>query len=134
MNSPCCNLLKDQLERICTMDTPQECPDTVILKYGDKMGLPIKDGGNSFYEISYCPFCGAKFEPKTAGSSSGRASILDLRYALMMKGIIEHRDYYPTHPPECLERMFKVLDNIGTEGACPEIAEKIYLEKYRKRK
>jgi hypothetical protein len=34
------------------------CPDVLIVETGQGYGLPIHDGGSSFVEIAYCPWCG----------------------------------------------------------------------------
>jgi len=41
---------------------PYECPDYVVsyIEKFDEYGLIVHDGGRSSYEISFCPFCGAK--------------------------------------------------------------------------
>ena len=39
-----------------------ECPDVLInyISKFDEYGLIIHDGGSSFVEISFCPWCGSK--------------------------------------------------------------------------
>lgn len=56
----CCRALEDALEFTCkTHAGPYECPDVVIVRTQRGLGLPIHDGGTSFIEITYCPFCGS---------------------------------------------------------------------------
>jgi len=49
-----------QLDYVCDAGHKkrEDCPDVAIVKTKDGYGLPIRDGGSSFYEISFCPFCG----------------------------------------------------------------------------
>lgn len=39
---------------------PWSEPDILIIKHSGGYGMPIRDGGNSFSEIGYCPWCGNK--------------------------------------------------------------------------
>jgi hypothetical protein len=57
--SYCCSMMKDNLERVCVIHQPSECPDQVILPIGSgNLGIPIHDGGGSAIKIDYCPWCG----------------------------------------------------------------------------
>ncbi len=37
---------------------PFDCPDVVVMKFGDEYGLPVRDGGTSYITIENCPWCG----------------------------------------------------------------------------
>ena len=41
-----------------------DCPDNTLIfsKKTKKYGIPIRDGGKSFIEIKYCPWCGEKIK------------------------------------------------------------------------
>lgn len=46
---------------------PFDCPDNLI-HFGEKTktyGIIVHDGGTSYLEIMYCPWCGAKLKGKT---------------------------------------------------------------------
>ena len=44
------------------------CPDVVIIRTKDGgLGLPIHDGGSSWIEIAFCPWCGAAAAPTEGG-------------------------------------------------------------------
>ena len=53
--------MRNQVESNCDVhNSPFECADNLIYysKISDEFGLIIHDGGNSFVEIKFCPFCG----------------------------------------------------------------------------
>lgn len=57
----CCKRMKEQVEHRCEQHpSPFDCPDNIIYHNPKKniYGLIIHDGGPSFLEIKYCPFCG----------------------------------------------------------------------------
>ncbi len=56
----CCEMMSEQLNYACSAHENKNCPDVVVLKYQNCYGLPIKDGGCSFYAIKFCPWCGIK--------------------------------------------------------------------------
>jgi uncharacterized protein DUF6980 len=58
----CCEMLAEQVNRRCKDHDVFNCPDNVIVttKTDTGYGLPIRDGGSSFIEIKFCPFCGDK--------------------------------------------------------------------------
>lgn len=63
----CCTQMAEQFDRDCNeCSSKSDCPDYVILRYrtdfGNYFGIPIRDGGNSYYEIFYCPWCGKKLQ------------------------------------------------------------------------
>lgn len=56
----CCSTMKHHLEFKCNEHkNPHECPDYVVARFGDKIGIPIRDGGLSYVEIKFCPWCGS---------------------------------------------------------------------------
>ena len=59
----CCELMKDAVTFECNQHgSPFECPDSLIfysLIY-DEYGIIVHDGGASFREIHFCPWCGTK--------------------------------------------------------------------------
>lgn len=63
MSRYCCSKMERSIDIICKLHkNPFNCPDAVIwydMKY-DEYGLIIHDGGESYIEINYCPWCGNK--------------------------------------------------------------------------
>ena len=39
---------------------PWECPDMTIVKTKSGYGIPVRDGGSSYIQISHCPWCGTQ--------------------------------------------------------------------------
>lgn len=69
----CCDDLKFEITRSCELhENPYDCPDVIVLRigYGDTVGMPIHDGGRSWIQITYCPWCGEKFEGKLPPSDN----------------------------------------------------------------
>ena len=59
----CCESMDAHVLQKCDHHPdPFDCPDTVIVKTEPGFGLPIRDGGSSYIEIHYCPWCGKKLE------------------------------------------------------------------------
>ena len=59
----CCNTFEYFLNHKCDIhDNIFECPDHILcyIKKDNIYGIIIHDGGNSFIEISHCPWCGKK--------------------------------------------------------------------------
>jgi hypothetical protein len=61
----CCEFMKLNVEQKCEQHAePMDCPDNLIhWKIRGKrlrVGLIIHDGGHSFVQISYCPWCGQR--------------------------------------------------------------------------
>ena len=57
----CCEMMKENSQFTCNKCTDEyDCPDTLIHfdKSNNEFGIIIHDGGTSFIEISYCPWCG----------------------------------------------------------------------------
>jgi hypothetical protein len=62
---PCCEALAAQLNWSCDKHaSPSECPDALVGCFADgRFGLFVHDGGTSYVEIKYCPWCGARLNP-----------------------------------------------------------------------
>ena len=59
----CCPDLAYHITNRCVKhDNAFDCPDSVIVPTSQGYGLPIHDGGSSFIEINYCPWCGANLK------------------------------------------------------------------------
>lgn len=59
----CCEAMRSQLNWSCTQHRfASECPDALVGQFGveRRYGLYIHDGGSSFLEIHFCPWCGAR--------------------------------------------------------------------------
>jgi hypothetical protein len=65
----------DALENRCPDHSdPFECPDALVCcSLGRGYGLIIYDGGSSFVDIAFCPWCGTKIgQPRPAVRSDRR--------------------------------------------------------------
>lgn len=63
----CCESMKYHIEYKCDVHKdPFDCPDKIIYhsKKHNNFGIMIHDGGSSFIEIEFCPWCDKKFENK----------------------------------------------------------------------
>lgn len=60
MNSKfCCESMRYYLNQNCDKHSVWECPDAIIIRIANgDFGLPIKDGGQSYIKIKFCPWCG----------------------------------------------------------------------------
>jgi hypothetical protein len=59
----CCDEMRAKLNWACAdHSSASECPDALVGRFGRARtyGLYIHDGGASFLEIHFCPWCGAK--------------------------------------------------------------------------
>lgn len=58
----CCKMLRSQLNWKCPDHSiPSDCPDALVGRMNTKRyGLYIHDGGDSYIQIHFCPWCGAK--------------------------------------------------------------------------
>ena len=57
--------MKYHLEHKCDVHKDDfDCPDKIIYssKKENEFGIIIHDGGTSFIEIKYCPWCGKKIK------------------------------------------------------------------------
>lgn len=61
----CCESMKYHIEYKCDIhENPFDCPDKII-NYSTKQnnyGIIIHDGGSSYIEIEFCPWCGKKLK------------------------------------------------------------------------
>ena len=60
----CCKDMQRNLEHVCSEHGTNiwDCADHLICYSScfDEFGIIIHDGGNSYVQISFCPFCGQK--------------------------------------------------------------------------
>ena len=56
----CCSEMKFQVDRRCEdHPDPFDCPDNIVVQVREgSYGLPIHDGGSSWFQIRFCPWCG----------------------------------------------------------------------------
>ena len=69
MNDACCDMMQEQLNFTCEKHAdPFDCPDSLIYfsQKNKSYGLIIHDGGSSFLQISFCPWCGETLSPSIA--------------------------------------------------------------------
>lgn len=60
---PCCETMQPQLDWSCAdHGSAPECPDALVGRFGTdrRYGLYIHDGGSSYLEIHFCPWCGTR--------------------------------------------------------------------------
>lgn len=61
----CCETLRYQIEEwTCDQHKDKyDCPDALFdyIEKFDEYGIIIHDGGASFSQINFCPYCGTKF-------------------------------------------------------------------------
>jgi hypothetical protein len=65
----CCQAMRDHLERRCDRHPdPSNCPDNVVvyIPRTEQYGLVVHDGGTSYYQIRFCPWCGSKLTAHAA--------------------------------------------------------------------
>lgn len=62
-NGTCCERLRGELKARCGAHG-KNCPDIVLVKRKGGIGIPIRDGGDSYLAIKFCPFCGAQISSK----------------------------------------------------------------------
>lgn len=59
----CCAMMMEQVNLKCA-DHPDrfDCPDALVNFFAkpNVYGLIVHDGGSSFVEIAYCPWCGTR--------------------------------------------------------------------------
>lgn len=61
----CCDILKQYLEFKCPDHAdPHDCTEYIVARFGEQVGIPIRDGGSSFSAILFCPWCGSKLREK----------------------------------------------------------------------
>lgn len=59
----CCEYMTKTINNVCSQHSdPFECPDKIIYfesKF-EEYGIIIRDGGRSYSQINFCPWCGKK--------------------------------------------------------------------------
>lgn len=59
--SHCCRMMADNLTSRCEIHSDRyDCPDALLDRVRDGVGLILHDGSHSVIEIAFCPWCGAK--------------------------------------------------------------------------
>jgi hypothetical protein len=68
MTNYCCEDMKRNVEYEDETQNEWDCPDNLVtyVPYKDEYGIIIHDGGSSYIEIKFCPWCGAKL-PESKG-------------------------------------------------------------------
>lgn len=57
----CCAMMSANCLSSCDQHPNRtDCPDIIMHKYESGYGIPIHDGGDSYIEIFYCPWCGVE--------------------------------------------------------------------------
>ena len=57
----CCKMMADKLNHQCEQHPdPFDCPDNLIIRTDEGYGLIVHDGGASFIQIRFCPWCGTQ--------------------------------------------------------------------------
>ena len=80
-SQPCCEKMRAHLNWACSDHrSALECPDALIGRFGatGRYGLYIHDGGSSFLEIDFCPWCGAPLAAQKP-SMSTKVIVIDCR-------------------------------------------------------
>jgi len=56
----CCQDLLENINKDCSQHNRWNCADSLLIydEVEKRYGLSIKDGGQSYIAIKYCPFCG----------------------------------------------------------------------------
>jgi len=75
LNDVCCEDMRNWSSDHCPVH-PCECPDRLMLfdKKDDNYGIIIHDGGGSYVEIRYCPWCGKALPAKPEDGETEDAS------------------------------------------------------------
>lgn len=56
----CCAIMQDQIDHRCDKCEKGQCPDQVVIREDGEYRMPIRDGGNSFLVVNFCPWCSKK--------------------------------------------------------------------------
>jgi hypothetical protein len=59
----CCQQMRDEVEHRCAEHPdPYDCPEHLVryVPNFDEYGLIVHDGGASYVDIAYCPWCGTR--------------------------------------------------------------------------
>lgn len=62
----CCEQITAEVEKECKDHSDRsQCPDALVAYFPkfDEYGILIHDGGSSFIQIYYCPWCGTQLPP-----------------------------------------------------------------------
>lgn len=66
-----CDRMDRDLNQKCKIhESRSDCPDALMAYVRGGYGLQDHDGGSSFIEIQYCPWCGSKL-PKIRHTDKG---------------------------------------------------------------
>lgn len=64
MDNYCCSQMAADLSQTCDQHADRsDCPDALIAQVRGGYGIIVHDGGRSFVEIAFCPWCGAVLSP-----------------------------------------------------------------------
>lgn len=68
----CCLVMQSFLNAKCDQhDNPWECADMVVVQAEDgRIGIPVRDGGESFVVFDFCPWCGQKLKTGIGAGSA----------------------------------------------------------------
>jgi hypothetical protein len=61
MSVHCCDRMDHDLNQSCDVHEGRfNCPDALMALVRGGYGLIVHDGGSSFIEIAFCPWCGSR--------------------------------------------------------------------------
>ena len=73
---PCVHAAHYSLHRCSMHRDGWSCPDTMLVKTRRGFGLPVRNGGSSYIEIQFCPWCGiALSKTPVSGKGAGRKAV-----------------------------------------------------------
>ena len=55
---PCVHIAYHSAKTCTKHESAWECPDTTLVCTDGLFGIPVRDGGESYIKIDYCPWCG----------------------------------------------------------------------------
>jgi hypothetical protein len=69
--SYCCDQMRTQLDAVCAIHSSvADCPDRMVGRFsGGVYGLYVYDGGSSYVEIHFCPWCGERLPGRADDSA-----------------------------------------------------------------
>ncbi len=73
MSKHCCERMDLDLDQRCDQHPNRfDCADALIHHWPEEgiYGLIVHDGGSSFVQIAYCPWCGSALSPNRRESDS----------------------------------------------------------------
>jgi hypothetical protein len=67
----CCDRMRVELSSTCKQHSSRfECPDALLIESaGSGFGIVIHNGGSSFVQIHFCPWCGTSLQAATEPSA-----------------------------------------------------------------